>query len=188
MEKIGSCYNRRMTSGKNEGSDPPLIEIQVQVDLPPGDSVSITVESLTGDGGAPSATSQVPATGEHLGTAPERSDKTRPRPSFPKFPSIGRWFTPDTASVRPGIFEFTKTLSLDVVLFGLSIFTYLCTRFIGLVNFPIFFFTDEAVQTVLAADFVRDHLRNYDGDLLPTFFVNGGQYNLSTSVYLQVIP
>lgn len=73
-------------------------------------------------------------------------------------------------------------------LIALALVIYLLTRFVGLSNFPIYFFTDEAVQTVLAADFLRDGLRNYDGEFLPTYFPNGGQYNLSLSVYLQVIP
>lgn len=73
-------------------------------------------------------------------------------------------------------------------LFILAIGVYLITRLISLPSFPIYFFSDEAVQTVLAGDFVRDGLRNYDKELLPTYFVNGNQYNLSTSVYLQIIP
>jgi len=44
------------------------------------------------------------------------------------------------------------------------------------------------VQTVLAGDFIRDGFRNYDKELLPTYFVNGSQYNLGPSVYLQIIP
>lgn len=71
---------------------------------------------------------------------------------------------------------------------GAALALYLITRLIGLGDFPIYFFTDEAVQTVLAQDFVRDGFRNYDDDLFPTYFQNVYQYNLSTSVYLQVIP
>jgi len=42
---------------------------------------------------------------------------------------------------------------------------------------------------VMASDFVRDGLRNYDGELLPTYFSNGPTFNLSSvSVYLQVLP
>ncbi|HWQ83836.1 MAG TPA: hypothetical protein VN363_04675, partial [Anaerolineales bacterium] len=37
-------------------------------------------------------------------------------------------------------------------------------------------------------DLVRDHLKNYTGEILPTFFENGGKYRLGVSVYLQVIP
>lgn len=64
---------------------------------------------------------------------------------------------------------------------------YLLVRLIRLADFPIFFFTDEAVQNVLASDLVRDGLHGYSQEFLPTFFPNGSQYNLSISVYLQVI-
>lgn len=77
---------------------------------------------------------------------------------------------------------------LSEILFGLSLLVYLLTRLIGLTRFPIYFFTDEAAQTVLAADFVRDGLRNGENELMPTFFKNGSYYNLGTSVYLQVLP
>jgi 4-amino-4-deoxy-L-arabinose transferase-like glycosyltransferase len=73
-------------------------------------------------------------------------------------------------------------------LMGMALVIYLFTRLYSLSSFPIYFFTDEAVQTVLAADFVHDGFQNYDHDVFPTYFVNGNQYNLSTSVYLQVIP
>ncbi|HCS40979.1 MAG TPA: hypothetical protein DIW44_15540 [Anaerolineaceae bacterium] len=76
----------------------------------------------------------------------------------------------------------------QVWLIGLALVVYLITRFIGLDSYPIYFFTDEAAQTVLAADMVRDGFKNYQGELLPTYLVNGGQYNLSTSVYAQVLP
>ena len=81
-----------------------------------------------------------------------------------------------------------RTISLETALFGLSLLAYLSTRLVGLVKFPIYFFTDEAANTVLAADFIRDHFHNYDGDFFPTFFINGGQYNLGPSVYLQIVP
>ncbi len=76
----------------------------------------------------------------------------------------------------------------QVWLISLTLVVYLATRFIGLDSYPIYFFTDEAVQTVLAADMVRDGFHNYQGELLPTYLVNGGQYNLGTSVYAQVLP
>lgn len=65
---------------------------------------------------------------------------------------------------------------------------YGLTRLIGLASFPIYFFSDEAVQTVLAADLVRDGFHGYDGVFLPTYFENASLFNLSLSVYLQVIP
>jgi len=81
-----------------------------------------------------------------------------------------------------------RSASLEAILFGSALALYLVTRLVGLVDFPIYFFTDEAVQTVLAADLVRDDFSSYEKELLPTYFKNGSQYNLSLSVYLQVLP
>ncbi|MDY6873257.1 MAG: glycosyltransferase family 39 protein [Chloroflexota bacterium] len=73
-------------------------------------------------------------------------------------------------------------------LFLLSLAVYLLTRLIRLPDFPIYFFTDEAIQTQQAADLVTRGFFSADGVFLPTYFQNGGQYNLSLSVYAQVIP
>jgi hypothetical protein len=93
---------------------------------------------------------------------------------------------------KSGLVEFIprlkRILTLPVVLFLLSLLIYLLVRVIGLEQFPIYFFTDEAAQTILAQDFLRDHFINYAGELWPTFFENGGKYNLGLSVYAQIIP
>lgn len=90
---------------------------------------------------------------------------------------------------RQKIFQISQgKVSLETILFFLSLLIYTLTRLIALEDFPIYFFTDEAIQTVLAADFVRDGFRNYDGTLFPTYFKNVYEYNLNLSVYLQIIP
>jgi hypothetical protein len=73
-------------------------------------------------------------------------------------------------------------------LFAAAVSLYLLTRMIGIVDYPIYFFCDEAVQSNLASDFLRDGFRNEERELLPTYFKNQTIYNLSTSVYAQVIP
>lgn len=73
-------------------------------------------------------------------------------------------------------------------LFLLSLAVYLLTRLIGLADFPIYFFTDEAIQSQQAVDLVSRGLRDGAGTFLPTYFENGGQFNLGLSVYIQVIP
>ncbi|HOT53025.1 MAG TPA: hypothetical protein PLH68_03355, partial [Anaerolineaceae bacterium] len=73
-------------------------------------------------------------------------------------------------------------------LFSGGLLLYLLTRFIQLDKFPIFFFTDEAVQTMSAVDLIARGLRDGLGRLFPVYFENGGQYNLSLSVYLQLLP
>jgi hypothetical protein len=76
----------------------------------------------------------------------------------------------------------------DGRLFWIALGLYLAVRLIALPDFPIYFFGDEAIQANLAADLVRDGLHGYSGELLPSYFANAGQYNLSVSVYLQVVP
>ncbi len=81
-----------------------------------------------------------------------------------------------------------QAIPLPAVLFVLSIGVYLATRLIGLDRFPIYFFTDEAIHTILAEDLVQNHYR-FGGVLLPTYFSLGASFGLnSVSVYLQVLP
>ena len=77
---------------------------------------------------------------------------------------------------------------IELCFFAAALFIYMLVRLIGLVNFPIYFFTDEAIQTNSAIDLVKNNLRSPEGILLPTFFKNGPYFNLGLSVYLQIIP
>ena len=52
--------------------------------------------------------------------------------------------------------------SWEMALLAVSAAIYLATRLIGLARFPIYFFSDEAVQVVLAQDFIRDAFHGYD--------------------------
>ncbi|OGO10847.1 MAG: hypothetical protein A2Y93_07525 [Chloroflexi bacterium RBG_13_68_17] len=71
---------------------------------------------------------------------------------------------------------------------ALSLAVYLFVRLYHLASYPIYFFTDEAVQAVLAADLVQAGFRDFLGNYFPTFFQNVYEYNLSLSVYAQVLP
>ena len=81
-----------------------------------------------------------------------------------------------------------KAFSLDARLFLLALLVFVLTRFIGLDRWPVYFFTDEAVQTVQAANLVQHGFHDAKGTLFPTYFANGTYLNLSVSVYAQVIP
>ena len=88
-----------------------------------------------------------------------------------------------------GLGRTLRSRRLPGVLLALSLGVYLLVRLIGLADWPIYFFTDEAVQTVMAADFIKADLHNYDNEWMPTFFSNGPSFNLSSvSVYVQVLP
>jgi hypothetical protein len=83
-----------------------------------------------------------------------------------------------SASVKP---KTTQSL------FWLSMAFYLLTRLIALDKFPIYFFSDEAIQTMSAFDLINNGFRDIQGKLFPVYFQNGQQFNLSLSVWLQVL-
>ncbi len=85
-------------------------------------------------------------------------------------------------------FSFKPLLPLDKTMFVAGLVVFLATRLIGLEKFPIYFFTDEAVNTVNAADFIDNGFRDPEGHLFPTYFQNDQIRSLSVSVYAQVIP
>ncbi len=72
--------------------------------------------------------------------------------------------------------------------FVAGMFIYVLTRFIKIDQFPIYFFCDEAIQTMSAFDLIRNGFRDPAGNFLPAYFQNGGQFNLGLSVYWQIIP
>ena len=90
-----------------------------------------------------------------------------------------------TAVERDAVAEHRR---LDWILFAGALLIFLTTRLYGLERFPIYFFTDEAIQAVSASDFLDHGYRNALGELLPTYFPNNPYLNLSVSVYLQVLP
>lgn len=102
----------------------------------------------------------------------------------------------NTASLEAPLHDDTKVIGvwrvkesvLGISLFAIALFLYLVTRLVGLEQFPIYFFTDEAVHTILAESLVQNGFR-YQGELLPAYFPFGSSFGLnSVSVYLQVVP
>ena len=81
-----------------------------------------------------------------------------------------------------------KRLSFDTWLGLLALLTFAATRLIGLAQYPIYFFSDEAANTALAAEFLDNGFRDQFGQLFPTYFQNGPSLSLSTSVYAQMVP
>jgi 4-amino-4-deoxy-L-arabinose transferase-like glycosyltransferase len=161
----------------------PAAQIRIAVDLPPGSQVRITVESLSeGIEGNPPARILIESPGEgeqpvvltNLATVEVVRDQRQPVSAVP----VPGW--------RDRLRRWPYTL--EATLFGLALIVYFLTRLIGLAQFPIYFFTDEAIQTMAAADLIRDGFRDEEKTLFPTYFKNGPFYNLSASVYLQALP
>ncbi|MEW6505661.1 MAG: glycosyltransferase family 39 protein [Chloroflexota bacterium] len=157
------------TPPEGEQTSPPSdIHLRMQVEVPPETILHLTVESRSPEG-----------------KPLESRTLTFANPPLP----LPDWIDSSPVEVQP---RPTRrqwlTSHLSSILLGLALLVYLATRLIALPDFPVYFFTDEAVQTVLAADLVRDGLRGYNGEFLPTYFPNGSMYNLSLSVYVQVLP
>ena len=195
------------SEGQPEAISPPVEEaapanpdapIQISLKIPKGTRIRLTVESLpapgdsSADPGHATLLNQIfQSNGRAIeislpAVAPARTNPdslgAAQGPIFTAGGSLTKLRTRLRSAVQAWPYSLAGTL------FGLAVLIYTLTRLIGLADFPIYFFTDEAVQTVLASDFVRDGFRNEDSVLLPTYFKNGKQYNLSLSVYLQVVP
>ena len=167
-----------------DGESPAQIEVALF--LPPGAQVRLTVEMTTGAGEAAEVHRAVFVSppGQE-GGGPIRARLALDQATFPAaFPPEA----PGRARRRLRAWAAAWPFSLATTLFGLGVFVYLATRLIGLTQFPIYFFTDEAIQVVLASDFVRDDFHNYTGEFFPAFFENGGKYRLGFSVYLHLVP
>ncbi|HQN44361.1 MAG TPA: hypothetical protein PLA25_09515, partial [Anaerolineaceae bacterium] len=67
----------------------------------------------------------------------------------------------ETPSVQPPRRRLTLPRDPALWLLLAAVLIYLVTRFVGLDRFPIYFFTDEAVQTILADDFLDQGLKSY---------------------------
>ena len=54
-------------------------------------------------------------------------------------------------------------------------------------DFPIYFFCDEAHQANLAHDLVANDFRDEDGNLFPAYFRNVRVFNLGLSVWIHAL-
>ncbi len=178
------------------GSGPEPTRVDLRVRLAEGTRLRVTIESLTQDGQPlGSQTFDYPPT--VAGTEGESRQAEFPAVAQARRGLRGLFSTRPGAAGQGAEIKFRTPSLLSSISAALrpvgwgyvvALVVYLATRLYALGDFPMYFFTDEAVQTVLAADFLRDGFRNYAHELLPTYFYNVYQYNLSFSVYLQVIP
>lgn len=145
--------------------------VRVTVEVPAGMTVRLTIETRL-DGAAPRI--------EQTVVAPEAGQRG-PQPVFAAGPS---WFR--RPLTWPAWLAWLRRWEWALFAGGLAV--YLLTHLVGLEQFPIYFHTDEALQSLRAAEFVNNGWRDASGEFFPTFFTNGPFYNLGVSVYLQVIP
>ncbi len=146
--------------------------VNISMDLPEGESIRLTLESVGGRASFAAEEKGGKAGGLETAAAPAPARLWAWLPAGRNF--LSSFFTDVRTSGR--------------YLFALAMILYLLTRLIGLTRFPVYFFTDEAVQTNFAAKLVENNFEWDDGETLPTFFENAGQYEMNLSVYVQVIP
>lgn len=146
---------------------------QVSFKIEPGRKVQITVEA-----GEVKASGKVPVTVYVQGVDGEKSQgKNKPAVI------AGRpWARLEALKSR------LQRYNLATWLFVFAVGIYLITRLIGLTRYPIYFFTDEAIQSQSIVELVANGYRDVEGVLFPTYFRNGEYANLSLSVYLQWLP
>lgn len=97
--------------------------------------------------------------------------------------------SPPLPTSRPSLLGRFRSLfrvsAIDGFVFALLI--YAATRLVALDQFPIYFFSDEAIHPVLGLELVQRGWHDQFGNLLPPYFQNGQFWNLSLSVYLHAL-
>ena len=92
----------------------------------------------------------------------------------------------DTGAAGPAS-RFQLTRVEWVAMVAVLIF-YASTRLYGIVDYPVYFFCDEALQANLAHDLVVNDFRDENGTLCPAYFRNVRVFNLGLSVWIHSIP
>lgn len=156
--------------------------------VPEGTRVQLTIEALPASQGEP----EIVIRQTELAGVPPVVVQRLPGDEFEQLTSLDSARAVRKTRLRlvrsSAIGRQLSRVSLSSVLFFLAVMVYLATRLVGLERFPIYFFTDEAVHTILAEELVTNRFR-FNDVFLPTYFPLGASFGLnSLSVYLQVIP
>ncbi|MCC6189557.1 MAG: hypothetical protein IT318_11000 [Anaerolineales bacterium] len=171
---------------EGDGSAAGLARVDVAVYVPAGTTVRVTVEA---SGSQRPIVTVVPAEASQAPAAIQSAAHGQiiDRPALPGQGKPGAGLG---AHLRAAATAWrARPDALALTLFAGALAVYALTRLAGLDRYPIYFFTDEAAHTVLAADFLRAGFRNYSGELWPTYFSLGPSFGLNgVSVYLQVLP
>ena len=189
--------------------------VEISLDLRPGERVRLTIEARPGDQAAQVVREDLSGAGQEerisdlppnqkMTLSPEEEKSTLQVEKTQTPTADGKQSTEKGGELQPGrtarrappilagwyrkVAGFRPALN-PKWLFGIGLVVYLLTRLIALPNFPVYFFCDEAANTVLAIDFVNNGFKDQYQTLFPAYFKDGdGPYVLGTSVYLQVIP
>ncbi|MGD0173260.1 MAG: hypothetical protein ABSC61_02330 [Anaerolineales bacterium] len=173
-----------------QGSSGRTAHVDISMELPEGESIRLTLESISPGTAFPAAgkasaeNSRIQTMNAGVATA-AGAEHPRLERGQPFLSSFFHNIQTSGRSIFSSFFSDAQTAGRS--LFFLALAIYLLTRLIGLAQWPIYFFTDEAVQTNFAAGLVKGHFV-WENEFLPTFFNNAGQFEMNVSVYVQVIP
>lgn len=151
--------------------------VDITFDLPPGKRIQVTIDPQQTTNADVEVVEKVVKQPDHV----KHITRRRFQVNLPgKKKGLRRWLSDLSKKKIP---------YKEGLLFTFALLAYFSTRAIHLADFPIYFFCDEAANTVLAGDFIQAGFHNYDGTFFPTYFQDGeGPYCLSVSVYLQAFP
>ncbi len=151
---------RKVSTSSSEGSQPSTIQIKLGM----GEKAYLSVDVRAGETSSPAI-----------------SSNTRKKISLPRF-SFNNWKLPELPA-------WIKRIQPQIIwLFWIMLAVYLITRVVGLEQYPIYFYSDEAVSFVRSMDLISNRLRDVYDRFLPTFFINDNKYSLGLTVYLITIP
>ena len=98
--------------------------------------------------------------------------------------SLRRWLWATYVLIR----ALLGSLSFETYLFIAGVGVYAITRFYLLESFPIYFFGDEAVQTLFAEDLIRNGFQSPDGTPLPIYVEAAGlRWTPLLSMYIHAL-
>lgn len=81
-----------------------------------------------------------------------------------------------------------KAVSLEAVFFTIAISVYAFTRLYALESFPIYFFSDEAVQTLFAQALIKSGFVGTDGTFIPMYVeVEGLRWTPMLPIYIHAL-
>ena len=175
-------------SGEGQAVIPEVSEVQIPVEIQSKSGIArVTITAELPVGTLLHLTVHAEADGKTSIVKQDRLISSSARPARNVRPAL----QPYLSGLRPGFDALRsrlKVYDLGMWLFILAVTIYLVTRLIGLTQFPMYFFTDEAIQSQSMIDLIKNGYRDSTGRWLPTYFRNGDYYNLSLSVYLQWLP
>ncbi len=209
VDSVSSDPNLVEPHSPAPGEPAPVARVHLTFDLPVGTGVQVTVEAVAQTPGAaaeptvivrqaplgsqavaPDSSAGQPSVSVELPLMTETA-LAEARPAADALP-IGHqaWarVRESLVTLRAYLRSAIRRWPLATWLFGLAVLLYLGTRLFALENYPIYFFSDEAIHTVRAAELANNGFVGSDGAFLPTYLMNGPFYNLSVSVYVQVLP